>query len=342
MILTCSMARDADLFAILARSVDAFVDPAIPHRVVVPRRDMARFAPFANARRQIVAQEDVLPVRFLRLPAAPRALSRIAGTLRRPLYLDRRFRLVRGWILQQLLKIEVARTASEDMVLHVDSDVFFFRRVAAADLFEDGRPRFFRVADGAAPRAEHAVWTSVARAMLGLPDDTPATCHYVENCIPWSTAAVRGMVRTMEAAQPRLWADTVLGARTFSEYFLYGVHADSPAGMAAADGAGNRESGSGGAGLAGSDRSLCLSWWPTAGGAGASFAIEAQLARVRDGHVAMAVQSTEALDPDARAAAWRAACAWAAAAPGNRPPPARTDAAPDTDPDTGAKPAGTA
>jgi hypothetical protein len=162
-LLTCSMARDLDLFALLARSVDAHVAEDIPHRVVVPSRDMAAFRPYRTARREIIAQEEVMPFRTLKIPNLPRVLSAMSPSLRRPFYLDSRLRLMRGWILQQILKIEMSRLAPEQAVMHVDSDVFIFRILAAQDVFRDGRPAFFR-ATGATGNPLHADWIATAAA----------------------------------------------------------------------------------------------------------------------------------------------------------------------------------
>ena len=74
-LLTCSMARDIGLFELLASSVDTHVDEAVPHRVVVPAADLQAFKRFASSRREIIAQEDVLPVRIWKAPAALRHLA---------------------------------------------------------------------------------------------------------------------------------------------------------------------------------------------------------------------------------------------------------------------------
>ena len=107
-ILTCSMAKDIEIFALLARSVDDLVAPEIRHDVVVPGADLQAFKRFETAQRQIIAQEDVLPFRTFRVPGA---IQRAVGS-RRPIYVDKRLKMVRGWILQQILNIEMSRKAA--------------------------------------------------------------------------------------------------------------------------------------------------------------------------------------------------------------------------------------
>ncbi len=293
LILTCSMARDIDLFAILARSMDDLVAPEIDHLVIVPRQDVAAFARFATPRRRVRAQEDVLPMRAVKLPAALERLSAISGAFRRPLYLTAGPKLVRGWILQQILKIEAAQRATQRIVLHVDSDVFFIRPMAPCDAFRDGLPYFFAVGEGGISD-EHRRWTGIARDVLGLDQSAPAVRHYVENCVPWAPEVVREMTARIESVHGRPWPQVVLGAGTLSEYFLYGQHVDLL-----------RQ----GRGLAWEDVSFCLSWWPRS--PDETLSLDREFARLHDRHVAMAVQSTHALAVDARAALYRQARAMA-------------------------------
>ncbi|MEX5730223.1 hypothetical protein Ga0609869_003576 [Rhodovulum iodosum] len=288
-LLTCSMARDVELFALLADSVDACVDAQIRHRVVVPGADIATFRRFGSARREIIAQEDVLPMRVVKLPAALKYLAPLAGTFRRPIYLDRRLKLVRGWILQQLLKIEMARTAREAALLHVDSDVFFFRPLQAADAFTRGRPPFFRI-DGVPANPAHQTWIDAAARLLGLPPGTPHARHYVENCVPWSSAVARALTDRIEAVHGQPWHRAVLGEPALSEYYLYGLFVDRLQGEA---------------GLAPTDVSFCSSFWP--GQEDAPFSLDDQLATLREGQVALAVQSTHPLSPDDRRRIYRTA-----------------------------------
>lgn len=241
------MARDRDLFALLARSVDAHVDPNIPHRVVVPGSDMAAFRSFANSRREIIAQEDVMPFRTVKIPNLPRSLGALAGSFRRPFYLDRRLRMIRGWILQQILKIEMSRLAQEEAVMHVDSDVFFFRPMTAADVFRDGRPAFFR-ATGKSGNPLHGEWIQSAARVLKISARQDHDPHYIENCVPWSTVALRAMTAHIEAQHARPWHQVLLKERSFSEYYLYGLYLDKLAGLSA---------------VAEVSTSFCHSYWPS-------------------------------------------------------------------------------
>lgn len=168
------------------------------------------------------------------------------------------------------------------MILHMDSDAFFVRPLAVERCFTDGHPVYFRV-DGAALSDEHEAWTHTARAVLGVDDTAPANRQYIKNCIPWSCDIVRKMTARIESTQGFHWYDVLRYLHSLSEYFIYGQFVDS----------GGYEDQ-----LAGSDQSFCLSFWP--GREDEPFSLDGQSQRLKPHHVAMAVQSTEKLDLDAR------------------------------------------
>ncbi|KPP83950.1 MAG: hypothetical protein HLUCCA08_00415 [Rhodobacteraceae bacterium HLUCCA08] len=288
-LLTCSMARDLDLFALLARSVDDHVDPAIPHRVIVPGAELAAFKPYATPRREIIAQEDVLPVKLWKAPRALRHLAFIKAGFRRPLYLAPGFKPVRGWMLQQLLKIDLARSAPEAAVMHVDSDVAFFRRFSADQAFAGGKPRFFR-ALGKTRNPWHRPWVEASCAMLGVAAPAEHDAHYIENCVLWGTDVTRRMAARIEEQSGKPLHEAIFAERTMSEYYLYGVFADL---LGGADG------------LMPEEVSFCNSYWPDDETGPVDF--DALKARLQPKHVAMAVQSTHQLTAQDRAALYRRA-----------------------------------
>lgn len=289
-LLTCSMARDIDIFDVLARSVDRHVDADIRHTVIVPGKDRAAFRRFATDRREIVAQESVLPMRLFALPRQLAALSFLSGALRRPLYLTPRFQVVRGWMLQQILKIEFARRSTARAVMHVDSDVFFVRRLSTADAFDaGGKIRFFH-APASRPIAAHRPWIEAAAGCLGVPVPAGFATHYIENCVLWSTDLTRRMAAQIEAAHGRPYHDEILRHPTISEYFIYGLYADLIAQ---------------GEGLATETESFCNSFWPDA--ADAPFDLDRQLAQMTPKHCALAVQSTHDFPVSERARSFETA-----------------------------------
>ena len=276
-LLTCSMARDIGIFELLAASVDAHVDTDVPHRVVVPAADLGVFKRFANARREIIAQEDVLPVRIWKAPAALRHLAFLRAGCRRPVYLAPGPRVVRGWMLQQFLKIDMARRAPEDAIMHVDSDVSFFRNFAAGDAFQNERPRYFR-ALGSTRNPMHKAWVQSSCDFLGVPAPEEHRAHYIENCVLWSRDVTHAMAEQIEAQQGKPLHEAIFDASTMSEYYLYGLFADLF----------DQEDR-----LAAEDVSFCNSYWPNNETDAVDFSSLAD--RLQPKHCAIAVQSTHKL-----------------------------------------------
>lgn len=288
-LLTCSMETDLELFALLARSVDDHVDPRIIHHVVVPAADLSRFRAFANPRREIVAQEDILPERLRKLPAWLRHFAFMQAGLRRPIYLRPDRSIVKGWMLQQFLKIEMSRTLDAAAVMHVDSDVAFFRRLGPEDAFAGGRVKFFRV-EGNTTNPMHDTWVEGACRFLGIPPPAQHGAHYIENCVLWSTMVARAMVARMQEEQGKPLQDILFAAETMSEYYIYGIFADFF--PEAAD-------------LAAEDVSFCNSYWPAEETSAVDF--EVLRRRLMDKHCAIAVQSTHDFTISDRARLYEAA-----------------------------------
>jgi hypothetical protein len=277
-ILTCSTAADLELFAPLAASIDRHVDEDVHHTVIVPQADLPRFKALASERRTIIPQEDVLPFKRYKSPDVLKKLSGLRAGFRRPFYFNARGQIVRGWMLQQFLKIEMARRSTAAAVMHVDSDVCFVRPFSAADAFSSGFVTIFQV-DGITRNPKHREWVEGSCKFLGMPAPSEHNIHYIENCVLWSTDVARAMIERIETTQGKPIVDVIFGASTMSEYYLYGLFChlfpdEAP--------------------LAPENVSYCNSFWPSSNNEGV--AAEAFLNRVRPKHRAIAVQSTHKLD----------------------------------------------
>lgn len=277
------MAADIELFELLARSVDDHVDPRITHYVVVPAADLPRFSVFANARREIVAQEEIFPEKLRKLPTWLRHLSFLKADLRRPIYIRPNRSALRGWMLQQYLKIEMSRRLDIAAIMHVDSDVAFFRRLAPEDAFDEGRVRFFRV-DSRSRNRMHDAWVEGSCRILGITPPAVHMANYIENCLLWSTTVTRAMVAQIQNAHSQSLHDVLFGTKTMSEYYIYGIFADF-----------FPES----ADLAAENVSFCNSYWPDQETGTVDF--EALRQRLENKHCAIAVQSVHTLNITDRA-----------------------------------------
>lgn len=224
LVCTCSMPSDVPFFRTLAHSIDKHIDPSVKHLVIVPGSATAAFKEFENQRRTIVAQEDVLPFRLHKTPDFLTLLKAFSPAFRRPIYFDSRLKVIRGWIVQQMIKLEISRNASERAVMHVDSDVCFVRQFEAREAFIDGKPMLFRVPNDIG-RERIKTWHVNAAKLLGIDPASVPTCLYVGNCIVWDPYVCADMIERIETCQERPIHECVAELSAFSEYVLYGVFA---------------------------------------------------------------------------------------------------------------------
>src|SRR5215475_13891604 len=93
-VITKSFAPDFELCVALNRSVLANSPDTVQHHIIVPRSDLRLFGQLAGQRTHIRCEADLLPHTFVGVP-----FSNFMVNLNRP------FPPVRGWILQQVVKL---------------------------------------------------------------------------------------------------------------------------------------------------------------------------------------------------------------------------------------------
>jgi hypothetical protein len=217
-VLTPSFRGDAELFADLHRSVMANTAPSIVHHVVVPPSDAPLFRQYEGARCRVWTHRDMLPRFYLSVPRA----SGLTLNLRRP------WLPVRGWVVQQIMKMAGAAALDARAVLIVDSDAVLVREATVDELTHEGRLRHYRK-DGAVTEdmKRHVLWHNVARRVLGLPSVAePPLPDYVSPICVWDPIVVRSLLARIEDATGRYWVDAVAGQLHVSEFVVYGVFVD--------------------------------------------------------------------------------------------------------------------
>jgi hypothetical protein len=237
-VITPSFAPDFELCVDLNRSVLYNSPDTVHHHIIVPRPDLKLFGRLAGSRTQILCEEHLLPRTFVHVP-----FSNITINLSRP------FPPVRGWILQQVVKLAAVASSEADVVLVVDSDVEFIRPITAEMFVRNGNVRFYRKPnqiDERLPR--HMIWHRVAYALLGLPPAKPPFTDYIpSSLVAWDPIIVRRMLARVTTTTGRPWPTAIAGQLHFSEWTLYGVFVDAMSGAEANSFA--------------SDDQLCLCYW---------------------------------------------------------------------------------
>jgi hypothetical protein len=209
----------------------------VEHHIIVPRPDLALFDRLAGPRTHIRCETDFLPRSFVRVP-----FKNVTINVSRP------FPPVRGWILQQVVKLAAAATSEADVVVLVDSDIEFLRPFTAETFAREGVVRFYRKPDEIDRRLpRHVLWHRAARTLLGLPQTEPPYTDYVSSLLAWDPAIVRRILDHVTATAGAPWPTAIAAQIHFSEWTLYGVFVDEVLGAPANSFA--------------SDDALCLSYW---------------------------------------------------------------------------------
>jgi hypothetical protein len=236
-VITPSFAPDFELCAALNRSVLDNSPDTVQHHIIVPRPDLKLFGRLASPRTYIRCEADFLPRSFVRVP-----FNNVTVNLGRP------FPPVRGWILQQVVKLAAVAASEDDVVVLVDSDIEFLRPFTVETFVSDGVVRFYRKLDEIDERLpRHMIWHRTARTLLGLPPTEPPYPDYVSSLLAWDPAVVRRMLTRVTMTTGRPWTTMLAAQLHFSEWTLYGVFVDHVIGASANSFA--------------SDDPLCLAYW---------------------------------------------------------------------------------
>lgn len=219
-LVTCSYAPDLEIFAMLCESIDRHATDYL-HVVAVPRRDMRAFAHFASARRRIVPQEAFLPRGSFRVPMPPRGWRRTLGFPSRDQFWLAPFRRVSGWTMQQVVKLEAARTLDREIIVHLDSDTVLIRPLRIEDLAQGESVRLFR-SELRIPLADHQAWARDCARALGIPEAGELPRDFVTWPVVWRRSVVEALKARIERNGGD-WGRILTGVGLLSEYHLYGL-----------------------------------------------------------------------------------------------------------------------
>lgn len=216
-VVTPTYAPDLDLFGDLHASVLRCFPAGVRHVAVVDEPDLPLFRQFEGPRCLVLSVRDVLPRSVRALP-----FTTLRVNVRRPVP------PLRGWIVQQLVKLAVARQLPERVAVLADSDLVFVRPVTESTFAPRGRTRLYRRdggVDASLPR--HVRWHVAAHALLGLPPaPAPPLPDYVSSLNTWDRDVVARTLRRIEEVTARRWPEAVGRELHFSEWTLYGLYAD--------------------------------------------------------------------------------------------------------------------
>jgi Family of unknown function (DUF6492) len=224
---TPSYRLDRDRCVLLSRSLEACA-PWVEHWIVVDRGDLRLFHSLENGRTKVVAKEEVLPVWV-------RRLDTIRIGLRSNVWIQARGRPMRGWLLQQLIKLAVAQELRADVLVHADSDVVLLRPFSVSSVVDgSGRVRLYAHPDGVDEKLpEHIRWHRSAERLLGIGPADPPMPDFISSLVPWKRENAVAMLDHIQRTTGSHWLRALAAAWDVSEYTLYGRFAQDVLGTSA-------------------------------------------------------------------------------------------------------------
>lgn len=229
-VLTPSYLPDLAGFTRLHESILRFTDENVVHHAIVPRRDLEAFRSIGSFRLRVWPEAEFLPRGFIatdalaalrrQIPILPPSINCSAVNIRRP------WPPLRGWILQQLLKLSAAPKLAADAVVIIDSDVVLVRPMPSDSYFRGDAVRLFEKPGAVtADLQRHLQWTRTAHTLLGLPwKDQESYPDYVGGIVSWDPRIVEACLARIQEVSKTDWATAVTRHLHFSEFILYGTY----------------------------------------------------------------------------------------------------------------------
>lgn len=218
---TASYAPDFERCRLLCETMDHYVSGVSAHYLLVEDKDVALFRRLETPQRIVVAESDLLPS-WLRPFWDPTSL------FKRRIWLSAKAQPLRGWHVQQLRRIAIARQVKEQVLVFCDSDVAFVRPFDLSAFSRQGKVRLFRRDDGLrhVDGPEHRVWHRNAAMVLGISAPEVSEHDYISTLISWRRDSVLAMCGRIEHVTGKEWVEALIADRRFSECSLYGRFVD--------------------------------------------------------------------------------------------------------------------
>jgi Family of unknown function (DUF6492) len=221
-IITPAYSKHLRLLDLSAESVDRNCPPEMHHYVIVSRQEERIFRHLNGSRRSVIAAEDVIPGNIMRLPVFIRG---------REVWVADWHRFVRGWIMQQAIKLSAPEITDADVFLFLDTDSFFVRPFTPDRVSRDGRIRLLGF-PGLAQTEQHKSWHRTAAKLLGIPSRDYFGADFIGNAITWRRDVCLEMRKRISSVAGADWFSTIVRQQRLSEYILYGVFVQEVLGSA--------------------------------------------------------------------------------------------------------------
>ncbi len=220
-IITASYASDYHRCQLLCETIDEHVSGYDEHLILVAGHDVDLFGSLATTNRRIIDERDILPS-WLHVVRDP------ASLFSRYIWLSFRTKPLRGWHVQQLRRMAIARHTDAQALFYCDSDVVFLREFDCSDLWQPKGLRFLRRSGALTDPllANQRLWAANAGHALGIENSPQPTDDYIATVIAWRRDTLEQLCNHIEDVHSRHWVEAVASTRDFSECMLYGRYVD--------------------------------------------------------------------------------------------------------------------
>lgn len=220
--ITPSYAPDFQRCKLLCWSIKQFVSFPVEHYIVVDKKDLNLFQQLADSNTRILTKEEILPS----------WIKRIFFFGKKNIWLNLKGYksgewLLRGWLIQQMVKLAAAQYVEQEVLIFVDSDVAFIDFFDVHTLINKDKVRLLRV--------EHSTdmdneigrkWKNSAKKLLGLPFQNSYYDFYVSQIVTWRRDNLIQLYKLIEENFEQDWLEVISGVKDLSEYVLYGIFAN--------------------------------------------------------------------------------------------------------------------
>ena len=215
--ITPSYANDFYRCELLCKSIQKFSVYPVRHYIIVDAQDFNLFKRLESSSTIVLSKESILPWWLQKIPL-----------IRQNIWLSAKTIPIRGWIIQQVIKIASAHHVTEDILFFVDSDVCFIKEFNVQTFIRDNQVRFYRKPSCIPIDMEqgHYYWYKTATNLLGLPEVKFPASDYINQIVIWRRENVLKLCKTIEEQSGKNWIQVLLSSWNISEYVLYGVFID--------------------------------------------------------------------------------------------------------------------
>ncbi|MGN6616910.1 MAG: DUF6492 family protein [Ilyomonas sp.] len=130
-IITPSYVKDFERCKLLVETKKKFLKEKVAQYIVINKSDIGLFKQLESSDTKLLIKQKILPWWIIKLPLLVK---------NKTVWVSLKGKLLRGWIVQQMIKLAVAEYVNEDILVYMDSYEFFVKKTSFDELFiKDGK-----------------------------------------------------------------------------------------------------------------------------------------------------------------------------------------------------------